>query len=37
MWAKKLLFAGMVAFVLVMAALVVSIAMNGGLVMIHEL
>lgn len=37
MWAKKLVFAGMVAFVLVMAALVVSIAMNGGLVLIHEL
>ena len=37
MWAKKLVFAGMVVFVLVMVALVVLIAMTGGLYTLNEL
>ena len=37
MWAKKLVFAGMVVFVLVMVALVVLIAMTGGLYPLNEL
>ncbi len=37
MWTKKLVFTGMVVFVLVMAALVVLIAMTGGLFVMQEL
>lgn len=37
MWKKKLLFAGIVVFVLIMATLVVLIAMTGGLFLMHEL
>lgn len=37
MWKKKLLFAGIVVFVLIMATLVVLIAMTGGLYLTREL
>jgi hypothetical protein len=37
MWVRKLVFAGIVVFILVMATLVVAIAMTGGLHSIQEL
>lgn len=37
MWTRRLMFTGMVVFVLVMAALVVLIAMTGGLFVMQEL
>jgi hypothetical protein len=37
MWVKKLVFAGEVVFALLMAALVVLIAISGGLYLIFEL
>jgi len=37
MWVKKLILAGIIVFVLVIATLVVAIAMTGGLHLIQEL
>lgn len=37
MWTRRLVFTGMVVFALVMTALVILIAMTGGLIMMLEL